>query len=177
MYRCKWCNLNNKSYIDYHDKEWGTLNTDEHYLYEMFILETFQSGLSWEVILNKREAFREAYDNFDIDKVILYEEDKIEELINNKNIVRNKLKIKASINNSKIYKSIVMEYGSFYKYLCSFTEGEIIHERGLTMSSLSNGISCDLSLRGMKFVGSTIIYSYLQAIGIIDDHELNCDCY
>ena len=106
MKRCTWCNLSNPKYIAYHDYEWGKLNTDEKYLFEMLILESFQAGLSWQCVLNKREAFKEAYDDFDIDKVIEYDEKKIEQLSNNPNIIRNKLKIKASISNAKIFKSI-----------------------------------------------------------------------
>ena len=117
MERCHWCNEKNETYINYHDNEWGKLNYDEQYLYEMFILETFQAGLSWECILNKRKSFEHAYDNFDIDKVINYKDEKINNLLNNKNIIRNKLKLKASINNSKIYKNIIIEHGSFYTYL------------------------------------------------------------
>lgn len=175
--RCKWCNLNNKIYIDYHDNEWGILNTDDNYLYEMLILESFQAGLSWECVLNKRKAFKLAYDNFDIDKVINYDDNKINELINNKNIIRNKLKIKASINNSKIFKEIINEYKSFYNYLCTFTNNETFYEVGKTTSLLSDEISKDLIKRGMKFVGSTIIYSYLQAVGIIYSHDRKCYLY
>lgn len=172
--RCKWCNLNNPLYVKYHDLEWGVLNIDEKYLYEMLILESFQAGLSWECILNKRENFRLAYDNFDINKVCLYNDKKIEELVNNKNIIRNKLKIKSSINNSKIFKKIEEEYGSFYNYLLKFTKGKIIYEINKTTNELSDNISKDLKKRGMSFVGSTIIYSYLQAIGIINSHDEEC---
>ena len=175
--RCKWCNFKNPIYIKYHDEEWGVPNFDEHYLFEMLILESFQAGLSWECILNKRESFRKAYDNFDIDKVCTYDETKILELINNKNIVRNKLKINASINNSKIFKSITNEYGSFYEYLKTFTCGKIIYETNKTTNDLSDEISADLHRRGMKFVGSVIIYSYLQAIGIIFSHDKDCFMY
>ncbi len=177
MERCKWCNLNNHLYVKYHDEEWGVLNNDEHYLYEMLILESFQAGLSWECVLNKREAFRTAYDNFDIDKVIKYDEDKINELICNKNIIRNKLKIGASINNSIIFKNIEKEFGSFYSYLLSFSNNKIIYEYDKTTNKLSDDISRDLIKRGMKFVGSTIIYSYLQAIGIINSHFKECFLY
>ena len=178
MRRCSWCSGNLK-YIDYHDKEWGLItDLSDRYLLEMLILESFQAGLSWECILNKRDNFLEAYDNFDIEKIILYDEEKINFLLNNKGIVRNKLKINASINNSKIFKSICLEYGSFYKYLLSFFDGEVIYEVGCTANDLSDKISCDLIKRGMKFVGSTIIYSYLQAIGIIYSHEEECFmCY
>ena len=174
MKRCKWCNLNNPKYIEYHDKEWCRPNYNDKYLYEMFILECFQAGLSWECILNKRDNFRKAYDNFDIDKVSLYDEDKINELLNNKDIIRNKLKIKASINNTKIFKTIVNQYGSFYNYLKTFTNNKIIYEVDKTTNELSDNISKDLKKRGMKFVGSTTIYSYLQAIGVIYSHDKDC---
>ena len=177
MNRCKWCNINNPKYIDYHDNEWGILKTDDNYLFEMLILETFQIGLSWECVLNKREAFKKAYDNFDLDKVCNYNNDKIKELENNPNIIRNKSKIKASINNAKIFKSIKEEYHSFYNYLKTFTNGETYYEVGLTSSELSDKISKDLKKRGMKFVGTTIIYSYLQAIGIINSHDKDCFMY
>ena len=177
MKRCKWCNLKNPKYIEYHDKEWGIPNFDDHYLYEMLILESFQAGLSWECVLNKRESFRKAYDDFDLDKVCAYEEQKITELLNTKEIIRNKLKIKASINNSRIFKKIVEEYGSFHNYLKEFTKDEIIYEIERTTNELSDAISKDLQKRGMKFVGSTIIYSYLQATGIIYSHDKECYLY
>lgn len=177
MKRCNWCNLNNKKYIEYHDHEWGIPNYDDRYLLEMLILESFQAGLSWECVLNKRESFREAYDNFDLDKICLYDENKICELYNNKNIIRNKLKIKASINNAKIFKEIKNEYGTFYNYLKIFTKEKIIYEIEATTSKLSDDISKDLIKRGMKFVGSTIIYSYLQAIGVIYSHQKDCFLY
>ena len=172
--RCKWCNLKNPLYVKYHDNEWCVQNFDDKYLFEMLILESFQAGLSWECILNKRENFKEAYDNFDLEKVCLYDDEKIDELLKNKGIIRNKLKIKASINNAKIFKSIKEEYGSFYNYLYTFTNGKIIYEIGKTTNHLSDKISKDLKKRGMKFVGSTIIYSYLQAIGIIYSHDEEC---
>ena len=175
--RCKWCNTNNPLYVEYHDKEWCVPNFDDKYLYEMLILESFQAGLSWECVLNKRAAFKAAYDNFDIDKVILYDSSKISELMGNKGIIKNSLKIKASINNSKIFKAISGEYGSFYNYLKSFTGGEIIYETGKTTNALSDSISKDLRRRGMSFVGSTIIYSYLQAIGVIYSHDEGCYLY
>ena len=173
--RCKWCNLNNPLYVEYHDNEWGILNLDERYLFEMLILESFQAGLSWECVLNKREAFRKSYDNFDIEKIILYDENGIEELINNKNIIRNKLKIKASIENAKIFKNIENDYGSFKNYLLGYFEKYPIKEVGKTTSLISDSISKDLIKKGMKFVGSTIIYSYLQAIGLINSHDEDCD--
>lgn len=177
MKRCKWCNLNNPLYIKYHDEEWGVPNFDDRYLFEMLVLESFQAGLSWECILNKREDFRCVYDNFEVDKVMLYDDKKIEELLNNEKIIRNKLKIKASINNAKVFKNIQKEYGSFSNYLKTFTKGKIFYEVNKVSSSLSDKLSKDLQLRNMKFVGSVIIYSYLQAIGVIYSHEVDCDLY
>ena len=177
MTRCKWCNLNSKIYVTYHDKEWCQERYDDQYLFEMLILESFQAGLSWECILNKRESFKECYDNFDLDKVCNYDENKINELINNKNIIRNKLKIRASINHAKIFRNIINEYGTFHNYLKQFTDDKIIYEIDKTTNELSDKISNDLIKRGMKFVGSTIIYSYLQAIGIIYSHDKDCFLY
>lgn len=172
--RCKWCNLKNDIYVKYHDEEWCQPSYDDKYLFEMLILESFQTGLSWECVLNKRKYFEEAFDYFDIDKICNYDEKKIEKLRGNKNIIRNKLKIKASINNSKIFKEIQKEYGTFSNYIWHFSENKIIYENDKTTSKLSDTISKDLIKRGMKFVGSTIIYSYLQAIGVIYSHEDNC---
>lgn len=174
MNRCKWCNVNNPLYVEYHDYEWGILNLDEKYLFEMLILESFQAGLSWECVLNKREFFKEAYDDFDIEKIVLYDDAKIEELSNNKNIIRNRLKIKASINNAKIFMNIESEFGSFKNYLLKYFKEYPIKEVGKTTSSISDELSKDLFKRGMRFVGSTIIYSYLQAIGLINSHD-DCD--
>ena len=175
--RCKWCNEKNKTYIKYHDEEWGVLKTNEKHLYEMLILESFQAGLSWECILNKRENFRKALDDFNIEKIIEYDEVKINELLNNKEIIRNKLKIKATINNSKIFKQIQKEYGTFYKFLKQYTKDKIIYETDKTSNEISDKISEELYKRGMRFVGTTIIYSYLQAIGIINSHEKECFKY
>ena len=174
MKRCKWCNLKNEKYVDYHDNEWGKYNLDEKHLFEMLILESFQAGLSWECILNKRESFRKAYDNFDVDKICKYDDAKIEEMLENKDIVRNKLKIKASINNANIFKKIQEEFGTFENYLKTFTKDKVIYECDVTRSDLSDEISKDLIKRGMKFVGTTIIYSYLQALGIIYSHDKEC---
>ena len=171
MKRCKWCNLDNPLYVEYHDREWGVPNFDDNYLFEMLILESFQAGLSWECVLNKREDFRIAYDNFDIDKVINYDEDKINKLLSNEKIIRNKLKINASVGNAKIFKSIQNEYGSFYNYLITYTKDKLLCEVDKVTNDLSDAISKDLIKRGMKFVGSTIIYSYLQATGFIYSHE------
>ena len=175
--RCRWCNPKNELYIRYHDEEWCQPCFDEKYLYEMLILESFQAGLSWECVLNKREAFRVAFDGFDIDKICAYDEDKIAELMDNKGIIRNRLKIRAAINNSQIFRDIQSQYGTFGEYLRFFTKGETIYEVGKTTSALSDAISSDLQKRGMKFVGSTIIYSYLQAIGVIYSHDENCMLY
>ena len=175
--RCKWCNEKNPIYVDYHDKEWGVSNFNDKYLYEMLILESFQAGLSWECVLNKRESFRAAYDNFKIDRVIEYNDGKIDELAQNKGIIRNRRKIRASIENSRVFKNIVEEFGSFYTYLKSFWNGDTIYEIGQTTSPISDKISADLTKRGMSFVGSTIIYSYLQAVGIIYSHENECFLY
>lgn len=172
--RCKWCNLKNELYIKYHDEEWCKPNFDDKYLFKMLILESFQAGLSWECVLNKRDSFITAFDNFDIDKICEYDNEKIKELLLNDKIIRNKLKINASINNAKIFKNIQKEYGSFYNYLELFTKGKIIYELDKTTSNLSDNISKDLQKRGMKFVGSKIIYSYLQAIGIIYSHDKEC---
>lgn len=172
--RCSWCNIKNPKYIEYHDNEWGIPNFDDKYLLEMLILESFQAGLSWECVLNKREAFKKAYDNFDIEKICFYNDKKIMELYQNKNIIRNKRKIIASINNTKIFKKIQNEYTSFYNYLKTFTNDITVYELGSTSSNLSDSISSDLIKRGMTFVGTTIIYSYLQAIGIIYSHEKDC---
>ena len=174
MNRCKWCNLKNLKYIEYHDNEWCKPNFNDKYLFEMLILESFQAGLSWECVLNKREAFKEAFDNFDIDKICNYDDKKIKELLENSNIIRNKLKVNAAINNSKIFKEIQKEYQTFSNYIWHFTDNNIVYEIDKTSSELSDIISKDLKKRGMKFVGTTIIYSYLQAIGVIYSHEEGC---
>ena len=175
--RCKWCNLQNPRYIKYHDEEWCQPNFNDQYLFEMLILESFQAGLSWECVLNKREDFRKAYDNFDIDKICNYNNEKIQELLSNEKIIRNKLKINASINNARIFKDIQKEYGTFNDYLIKFTEGKTFYETDKITSELSDKISKDLKKKGMRFVGSTIIYSYLQAIGVIYSHDKECFMY
>ena len=175
--RCKWCNLKNTLYIEYHDNEWCVPNFNDKYLYEMLLLESFQAGLSWECVLNKRDSFRKAYDDFDLNRVISYDDNKVNELLSNKDIIRNKRKINASINNSKIFKTIVDEYGSFYNYLRTFTEDRTIYETNKTTNDLSDALSKDLQNRGMTFVGSVIIYAYLQAIGVIYSHDKDCYLY
>ncbi len=175
--RCKWCNLKNKKYVDYHDREWGFPEYDDHNLFELLVLESFQAGLSWECVLNKREDFREAFDNFDLEKICGYDEEKIQELMENGKIIRNRRKILATVNNAGIFRSIQQEYGSFSKYIWSFTCQKVIYEIGKASSELSDQISKDLKKRGMKFVGTTIVYAYLQSIGVIYSHEEECFLY
>lgn len=175
--RCGWVNLDNPLYVHYHDEEWGKQHYDDDYFFEMLVLESFQAGLSWECVLNKREAFRAAFDGFDYKKIAAYTSEKMEELAADKNIIRNKLKIKAAVSNAAVFMEIQKEYGSFSKYIWHFTDGkQIINRDGVlrATSDLSDKVSKDLKKRGMKFVGSTIIYSYLQAVGVIDDHEPEC---
>lgn len=177
--RCSWVNMKNPLYIQYHDEEWGVPEHDDRMLFELLILEGFQAGLSWECILNKREAFRKAYDNFDIDKVCSYDEKKCEELRSDAGIIRNRRKIEASVANACVFKEIQKEFGSFDRYIWGFTDGKTIIEPFdiRTTSTLSDKISADLKKRGMKFVGSTIIYAYLQSIGILNAHEKACEWY
>ncbi len=175
--RCKWCNSKNPKYVEYHDKEWSKPNFEDGYLYEMLILESFQAGLSWECVLNKRENFRRAYDGFHWEKVCSYGNEKIAQLMQDPGIIRNKRKIAASIQNSIVFKRILEEYGTFYEYLKTFAGDEIHYETGKTTNPVSDALSKDLYARGMRFVGSTIVYSYLQAIGIINSHEKECFLY
>lgn len=172
--RCTWANPKNKLYIRYHDEEWGQPVHDDHRLFEMLILESFQAGLSWECVLNKRESFRKAFDGFDLEKVCAYDEEKMEVLRQDAGIVRNRRKIKAAVDNARIFRKIVEEYGSFSKYLWGYTEGKVIYENDKVSSPLSDMISEDLRKRGMTFVGTTIIYAYLQAVGVIYSHEDGC---
>ena len=177
MKRCRWCNLANPLYVDYHDNEWGVPAHDDGKLFEMLVLEGFQAGLSWECILNKREAFRNAFDGFDVRKVARYGEEKIKSLMQDPGIVRNRLKIQAAVTNANVFMAIQKEFGSFDSYLRTFTKGETVYEYDKATSPLSDAISNDLRRRGMKFVGSTIIYAYLQAIGVINSHEPGCYLY
>lgn len=177
MKRCHWCNLANPLYVTYHDQEWGIANFQDPYLFEMLILESFQAGLSWETILNKRVAFRQAYDHFNVDKVAQYGEDKVQELIANPQIIRHPAKIRASIQNAQVLQNIQADYGSFYAYLTTFTQGKRWVELDKTSSPLSEAVSKGLKQKGMAFIGPTIIYSYLQACGIIYSHEKNCFLY
>ncbi len=172
--RCRWCNMRNPLYVDYHDNEWGRPEHDDHKLFELLVLEGFQAGLSWECTLNKREAFRTAFDKFDLNAVSAYDEVKKAALMQNGSIVRNRLKIDAAVTNAVVFRDIVREFGSFDNYIWGFTNGQIIHEYDKTSSPLSDSISKDLKKRGMKFVGTTIIYSYLQAIGVINSHDADC---
>lgn len=171
--RCKWAG-DDEIYIKYHDEEWGVPTHDDRELFEMLVLESFQAGLSWITILKKRENFRKSFDGFDVEKVAGYDEDKIEELRSDEGIIRHKGKISSAVNNAQVFIEIQNEYGSFDNYIWGFTEGEIIKAEYLTESDLSKQISKDLKKRGMKFVGPTIIYSYLESIGIIDNHQQHC---
>ena len=174
--RCCWANPKNERYICYHDEEWGVPVHDDQKLFEMLILECFQAGLSWECVLNKRDAFRKAFDGFDLEKICAYHEDKLEMLRNNPEIIRNRLKIQAAVINAQAFCKIQKEYGSFSEYLWHWTDGRVIQETGKTSSDLSDTISKDLKKYGMKFVGTTVVYAYLQAIGVIWSHEDECFC-
>ena len=172
--RCRWCNTSNPLYVQYHDTEWGVAVHEERRLFELLVLEGFQAGLSWECVLNKREAFREAFDGFDYTKVAQYDTAKMELLRECQGIIRNRLKIAAAVENARVFMKIQEEYGSFDRYIWGFTDGKTIYECDRTTSPLSDTISKDLRRRGMRFVGTTIIYSYLQAIGVLYSHELGC---
>lgn len=177
--RCFWVNLDSPIYVEYHDSEWGIPVHDDHKLYEMFLLETFQAGLSWITILKKREHFREAFDSFDVEKVAGYKEEKVDELLQNKLIIRNRNKINAAVKNAAIFIEIQKEFGSFSNYLWGFTNGQVItntSDEAPVKTELSDQISKDLKKRGMSFVGSVTIYSYLQAVGIVNDHDKDCFC-
>src|SRR6056297_2712833 len=182
MNRCDWAE-GSERYINYHDKEWGLPVFDDQTLFEFLILETAQAGLSWSTILKRRENYNKAYDNFDINKVAQYGETKREKLLNNEGIIRNKLKIDASINNAKRVLELQQEYGSFSKYLWSFTDFKPVINSWEQLSEvpaeteLSKKIAKDLKKRGFKFVGSVTIYAYLQAVGIVNDHLVDCFRY
>ena len=177
MQRCSWVPVGDELYENYHDHEWGRPLHDEHRLYEMFVLELFQAGLSWRIILGKRDAFRKAYDDFDINKVACFDEKKIDELMQNKDIIRSRNKIKASITNSQILLDIIKTYGSFNNYVWSFTNNQVIYEVGKTTNAISDAMSKDLKKRGVKYAGSVTIYSLLQAVGVINSHEEGCFLY
>jgi len=178
--RCAWVSKD-QIYIDYHDYEWGKPVHDDNKLFEFLILETFQAGLSWITILKKRENFREAFDNFDFEKVAKYDDAKFDELINNAGIIRNKLKIKSAINNAKAFIEIRKEFGSFDNYIWGFVNYKPIINHWKTndeipaTTELSDKLSKDLKKRGFKFVGSTVIYAQMQATGMVNDHLIDCD--
>jgi DNA-3-methyladenine glycosylase I len=174
--RCTWAGPD-EVYIRYHDEEWGVPTHNDRELFEMLVLESFQAGLSWITILKKRENFKKAFDDFDVEKVADYDEKKVEELRLNEGIIRHKGKITSAINNAKVFIDIQDEFGSFDEYIWGFTDGETIKAEFLTESESSKNISKDLKKRGMKFVGPTIIYSYLESIGIIDNHQEDCFKY
>lgn len=177
--RCFWVNLSSHEYVKYHDEEWGVPVYDDKKLYEMFLLETFQAGLSWITILKKRENFRNAFDEFDVEKVANYQEEKIEALMKDTGIIRNRKKIEAAVKNSRIFMEIQKDYGSFSDFLWSFTSGKVIMnetDEFPVKTSLSDQVSKEMKRRGMAFTGSVTIYSYLQAVGVVNDHELSCFC-
>lgn len=180
MKRCSWVDEKSEIYKKYHDEEWGVPKHDDRDLFELLILESFQAGLSWLTVLKKREAFRAAFDNFDVKKVANYGEDKINELLKNEKIIRSRNKIQSAIGNAKIFMQIQKEYGSFSNYIWGFTNNKVVkkdYDKLPASTELSDMISKDLKKRGMKYVGTVIVYSYLQAIGVVDDHEKGCFRY
>ena len=180
MKRCSWVDENSQVYKDYHDNEWGVPKYDDRELFELLILEGFQAGLSWLTVLKKREAFRKAFDNFDVKKVAKYDENKVAKLLQNEKIIRSRGKINSAILNAQIFIQIQKEFGSFSKYIWGFTDGKIIKnqdDKFQVSTPLSDTVSKDLKKRGMKYVGTVIIYSYLLSIGIVNDHETTCFRY
>ncbi len=175
--RCSWCNPHNPLYIAYHDTEWGVPLHDDTRLFELFVLETFQSGLSWECVLNKREAFRKAFSGFSPEAVAQYGEKEVQALLSNAGIIRNKLKIKAAIHNAKVFLEIQKAFGSFDKYLWGFTHGETLYETGRVSSPLSDAVSRDMKRRGFKQIGTVTAYSFLQAAGLVNSHDAGCFLY
>jgi DNA-3-methyladenine glycosylase I len=180
--RCEWAG-HDTLYNDYHDREWGVPVYDDHKIFEFLVLETFQAGLSWITVLRKRENFRKAFDNFDFEKVANFTEEKVEELLADSGIIRNNLKIRATISNARAYINIREEYGSFSKYIWGFVDGKPIQNTFNDISQLpaktelSDKISNDLKKRGFKFVGSTVIYAHMQATGMVNDHLTYCFRY
>lgn len=180
--RCFWVS-NDSLYIEYHDKEWGVPIYDDATLFEFLILETFQAGLSWITVLKKRENFRKAFDNFNYKKIVNYKEDKYESLLQDTGIIRNKLKIKATITNAQAFIKVQEEFGSFSEYIWGFVNGKPIknnfekREDVPATTELSDVISKDLKKRGFKFVGSTVIYAFMQAVGLVNDHTTDCFRY
>ena len=179
--RCTWANMANPRYVQYHDEEWGVPCHDENRLFEMLNLEGAQAGLSWETILNKRENYRLAFDGWDAEKISRYGDDKVAELLANAGIVRNRLKVAAAITNAQAYLRLRAEGSSLDQYLWGFVGGEPIvnsfpNGERPAKTELSDRISKDLAKRGFKFVGSTIIYAYMQGIGLVNDHDMTCFC-
>ncbi len=180
--RCFWVN-SDQLYIDYHDKEWGTPVYDDKTLFEFLILETFQAGLSWITILKKRENFRKAFDDFDYQKIALYSDEKYDSLLQDAGIIRNKLKVKSAITNANLFMEIQKEFGSFSKFIWSYVDEKPIvntfHKREdvPATTAFSDKISKDLKKRGFKFVGSTVMYAYMQAVGMVNDHTTDCFRY
>lgn len=181
--RCFWVNLKKDFYVDYHDNEWGIPVHDDRTHFEFLILEGAQAGLSWETILKRREGYRKAYDQFDVKKVAKYNAAKIKKLLNDEGIIRNKLKIHASVSNAKLFIDIQKEFGSFDKYIWGFVDSSPIINKWKgqkdypATSKESDALSKDLRSRGFKFVGSTIMYAYMQACGLVMDHTIDCFCY
>lgn len=181
-HRCGWC-LGDSIYIEYHDKEWGVPVYDDPTIFEFLVLETFQAGLSWITILRKRENFRKAFDNFDYKKIANYSEEKIDELLQDAGIIRNKLKVRATVTNALAFMKIQEEFGSFSKYIWGFVNGKPIknavqyYKLAPSSTNISDLISKDLKKRGFKFVGSTVIYAHMQATGMVNDHEISCFRY
>jgi len=177
--RCGWC-LSSDLYKKYHDEEWGKPVYDDQTLFEFLILETFQAGLSWITILNKRENFRKAFDNFDYKKIANYSEDKIQELLLDAGIIRNKLKVYSAVSNAQAFIKVQKEFGSFSKYIWDFVDGKPIDNQRKSLKEiqattpLSDTISKDLKKRGFKFVGSTVVYAHMQATGMVNDHVADC---
>ncbi len=177
MKRCFWVDEKSEIYKKYHDEEWGKPKYDDRDLFELLVLEGFQAGLSWLTVLKKREAFKIAYEKFDVKKVAEFDENKIAEMLANKDIIRSEQKIRASIFNAKIFIQIQKEFGSFSNYIWGFTENKVVVNttgKIIVSNELSDKISKDLKKRGMKYVGTVIIYSYLQAIGVVNDHDKDC---
>jgi DNA-3-methyladenine glycosylase I len=177
MKRCKWVDLNNELYVKYHDEEWGVASKCDHHLFEMLVLESFHCGLSWLIVLKKRDNFRAAFDNFDAHLIKDYDEVKIAALLENKAIIRHAGKIKATINNAKRFLEVEEEFKSFANYLWSFTNNKVVineDDSFGTKSSLSDQVAKDLKKRGFKFMGSVTVQSYLEAVGIINNHSLEC---
>ena len=175
--RCFWANPKNERYVCYHDEEWGRPVHDDKKLFELLLLECFQAGLSWECVLNKREGFRQAFAGLDLDKVCAFTKEDVDRLAANPAIIRHRRKIEAKIGNARVFREIAKEYGSFANYLWQWTDGKVIYDHVSTTSPISDVLSKDLKKRGMKFVGSTTIQPYLQAVGLINAHLPECFLY